>query len=131
MKGKLLVSGTRVLTRGREQTKQTWQAPVSSWVKISMDGSFLEDSGEAGIGVVIQNHLGQVILSSWKYIDVAGSAEQVEALACREGLALAAEWVTLPAIVESDCASDQVPGLSRYSEIAFYVHHFRYAGGSW
>ena len=55
MKGKLLVSGTRVLTRGREQTKQTWQAPVSSWVKINTDGAFSEDSGEAGIGVVIKS----------------------------------------------------------------------------
>ena len=122
---------TNAPARDHKQTKQKWQAPVSGQVKINTDGAFSEDSGEAGIGVVIQNHLGQVILSSWKYIDVAGSAEQVEALACREGLALAAEWVPLPAIVESDCASDQVPGLSRYSEIAFYVHHFRYAGGSW
>jgi len=45
-----------------------------------------------------------VILSGWKFIDGAGSAEQVEALACREGLALAADWAPLPAIVESDCS---------------------------
>jgi len=37
-------------------------------------------------------------------MDGGGSVEQVEAWACREGLALAPEWAPRPAIVESDCA---------------------------
>ena len=46
----------------------------------------------------------------WRYAGLclhswAQLAEQVEALACREGLALATEWVPSPAVVESDCAS--------------------------
>ena len=35
----------------------------------------------------------------------AGSAEEVEAQACREGLTLAAEWTSGPIILESDCAA--------------------------
>ena len=31
--------------------------------------------------------------------------EEVEALACKEGLSLAHEWTVWPAIVESDCSS--------------------------
>ena len=31
--------------------------------------------------------------------------EEVEALACKEGLSLADEWTVWPAIVESDCSS--------------------------
>ncbi|KAF8654443.1 hypothetical protein HU200_061628 [Digitaria exilis] len=33
------------------------------------------------------------------------SAEEVEALACREGVRLAAEWVRRPTILESDCSN--------------------------
>ena len=72
-------------TRARIPAKCRWQAPASGWIKINTDGAFSEASGEAGIGVIIRNHLGQVILSGWKYIDKGGSVEQVEALACREG----------------------------------------------
>ena len=34
-----------------------------------------------------------------------GSAEEVEAQACREGLMLAAEWTPKPTILESDCST--------------------------
>ena len=34
-----------------------------------------------------------------------GNAEEVEALACREGLALAAEWCRQKVILASDCSS--------------------------
>ena len=87
------------------RAKGTWQAPESGWMKINIDGAFSETWGEAGIGVTIRNHQGQVALSAWKYIYAAGSAEQVEALACREGLALAAEWVPSFSVLESDCQS--------------------------
>jgi len=57
-------------------------------VKINVDGAFTKSSGEAGIGVVICDHNGKVMLTGWKYISSASSAEQVEAWACREGLTL-------------------------------------------
>lgn len=104
LKGKATVSKLTD-TRARIPAKCRWQAPASGWIKINTDGAFSEASGEAGIGVIIRNHLGQVILSGWKYIDKGGSVEQVEALACREGLALAAEWAPGQVIVESDCST--------------------------
>ena len=104
LKGKATVSKLTD-TRARAPAKRSWQAPAPGWIKINTDGAFIEASGEAGIGVIIRNHLGQVILSGWKYIDKGGSVEQVEALACREGLALAAEWAPGQAIVESDCST--------------------------
>jgi hypothetical protein len=61
-------------------------------------------SGQAGIGVVIRDHLGNVKLSAWKVIYGAISAEETEAVACREGILLAAEWEPPPAILESDCS---------------------------
>ena len=63
----------------------------------------MESSREAGIGVVIRDSSGSVLLTAWKFISDAGSAEEV--LACKEGLTLAAEWTKSPSILESDCAN--------------------------
>jgi hypothetical protein len=52
---------------------------------------------------VIRDEQGQVLLSAWGIIDNASSAEQVELVACNEGVKLAARWVPRPAILESDC----------------------------
>ena len=46
--------------------------------------------------MAIRNHLGKIMLSAWKKFFNAGSTEEVEALACREGLLLAAEWTSEP-----------------------------------
>jgi ribonuclease HI len=58
--------------------------------------------GEAGLGVVIRNASGAVLLSAWQAIHNAASAEEVELLACKEGLLRAAEFPR-PAMLESDC----------------------------
>lgn len=34
----------------------------------------------------------------------AANAEEVELMACKEGISLAAEWTPLQAILESDCS---------------------------
>ena len=65
----------------------------------------MEHTGKAGIGVAIRDHSGSVLLSAWKVIFGAGSAEEVKAQACKEGLALAAEWTPRPTILESDCST--------------------------
>jgi len=64
--------------------REAWSAPDVGWVKINVDGAYMEDSGEAGIGVIIRDSSGQVLLTAWKHISDAGSAEEVEALACKE-----------------------------------------------
>ena len=40
----------------------------------------------ASVGVVVRNHRGQVILSSWDYIGVCNSAEEAELRATLAGL---------------------------------------------
>jgi len=55
--------------------------------------------------VAIRDHNGSVLVSAWKVVSCAGSAEEVEALACREGLVLAAEWTPRPSVLESDCST--------------------------
>lgn len=70
-----------------------------------MDGAFAKQSAEGGIGVLIRNEYSKVLLSSWRIIYHASDAEEVEALACKEGFALAAEWIDRPVLSESDCMS--------------------------
>jgi ribonuclease HI len=63
------------------------------------------NTGKAGAGIIIRNHFGEVLLSAWKVLHDARSAEEVEAYACLEGVSLAVEWGREKTILESDCLS--------------------------
>ncbi|RLN34987.1 hypothetical protein C2845_PM03G29800 [Panicum miliaceum] len=78
---------------------------MADWLKVNVDGSYDPGSGEGGIGVVIRDERGGVQLTAWKYINNCDNAEEVEALACREGLKLPVEWCRQSLILESDCIS--------------------------
>jgi len=60
---------------------------------------------EGGIGIVIRDDMMAIKLTAWKYIDKAGDAEEVKALACAEGLKLALDWCSARAVLASDCAT--------------------------
>ncbi|KAF8774983.1 hypothetical protein HU200_005031 [Digitaria exilis] len=79
-----------------------WVPPEEGMIKINVDGAFVEGDS-AGYGLVIRDDKGDVQLSAWGMVHYAASAEEVELIACREGVKLAAEWVPRPAILESDC----------------------------
>ena len=81
-----------------------WVPPPTGWAKCNVDGSFVSQSGEAGVGVVVRDSEGQVILTAWRVIFRCQDAVEAEALACLEGLRLAAQWVQGSIILESDCA---------------------------
>lgn len=49
-----------VVTETLKQRTQ-WVAPPDGWMKVNVDGSFVEQSGEAGVGVVVRNHRGDVV----------------------------------------------------------------------
>ena len=69
-----------------------------------MNGAFKKNGG-ASLGVVIRDDAGKVLLSAWRVVANASNAEEVEILACKEGLALAVEWTPCQATLESDCSS--------------------------
>lgn len=56
--------------------------PPDGWAKVNVDGSFVDASGEAGVGVVARDSSGHVIFSAWKY------AAEAEALAFTAGHSL-------------------------------------------
>jgi len=61
-----------------------------------------EASGEAEIGIVIRDLLVSVKLTTWQTMFDVSNAEEMEALACKEGIGLAAEWFQEP-VMEPDC----------------------------
>lgn len=89
------------LSAAKDRPAEVWEPPPRGWVKINIDGAF-DASGKAGLGVVIRDYMGKVLLTSWRVVFNGSSAKQLEALACK-GVKLGAEWVNKLAVVESDC----------------------------
>ncbi|WVZ69136.1 hypothetical protein U9M48_017972 [Paspalum notatum var. saurae] len=106
-KGKQPVFDSQKRNQLNDKTKKKgrWILPESGWIKINVDGAFDDNSKEAGIGVIIRDESGQVLLSSCRYVYAGSDAEEIEALACKEGLSLEAEWINKRAILETDCKS--------------------------
>ncbi|RLN11245.1 hypothetical protein C2845_PM09G04950 [Panicum miliaceum] len=83
--------------------ERCWTAPCPGHVKVNVDGAFDTQSGEGGIGMVEWDMSGSVVFTAWKYIERGVDADELEAIACKEGLTLAAEWCTSAVILELDC----------------------------
>jgi ribonuclease HI len=81
-----------------------WQLPPDGWVKINVDGSYVEATREAGVGAIARDEMGKVIFSAWRYFDRCGSAAEAEALACVEGLQRALQRGVTQVIIETDCS---------------------------
>ncbi|KAG2622145.1 hypothetical protein PVAP13_3NG281941 [Panicum virgatum] len=87
----------RLSSASKEQDRKTkWEPPP-------VDGSFVQQSGAAGVGVIARDSMGHVLLSAWRAILECQDAAEAEAWACLEGFWLAAQWIHEPVIVESDC----------------------------
>jgi hypothetical protein len=68
-KGKMIIDPEEGFCRiptmndGRQKTKQKWCPPVEGQAKLNVDGAFSSNGG-AGTGVVLRDHLGQVLLAA-------------------------------------------------------------------
>ena len=81
-----------------------WIPPKHGWVKVNVDGTYIEQTGEAGIGMLARDHTGTVCFSAWRVLFHCSGPVEAEARACVEGLRLASQWVHLPVLLESDCS---------------------------
>jgi len=94
-----------VVPKEKQTAKLLWRPPEEGWIKINVDGSYVETTSQASAGVIIRDHNGHVLVSAWRFLFHCSSAEEAELLACREGLLLAHHWCNGPVIMESDCSS--------------------------
>jgi hypothetical protein len=47
---------------------QPWPKPVVGWVAITVDGSFLQFNGSAGIGCIVRDRTGAVLMTACKVL---------------------------------------------------------------
>jgi hypothetical protein len=80
-----------------------WLAPTEGTLKANVDAGWDEISKKAGLGVIIRDHEGQVILSEWKHVSLCATAEEAELQACIAGIKHLLSIGCDHAIVESDC----------------------------
>ncbi|OMP03730.1 hypothetical protein CCACVL1_02287 [Corchorus capsularis] len=82
-----------------------WSPPPLGFLKFNVDGASSGSTGLAGIGGVLRNNLGVILLRFSKNIGLAGAAK-AEVLAIREALLIscASDWKhTHSLVIESDC----------------------------
>jgi hypothetical protein len=112
-----LATNQIVVDRREKTVKNQWQIPQEGTLKINVDASFIEDTGDATIGIIARDHLGQISMAASLVIDKCSDAEEAEACAIREGLNLSLEHNLKPVAVESDCAV-AVAAANRHEAVA-------------
>ena len=76
--------------------------PPPPQFKANSDGAIFQDTGTAGIGVVIRDSEGMVIAALSERISLPSIVEDVEALACRKAISFAIEIGLQDVIFEVD-----------------------------
>ena len=101
-KGKEKVSGV-VADYTLLKDHVVWTPPPNDHIKINVDANFVECTNAASAGVVARNSSGEIIVSSWDFIDWCTSVNETKLRACLAGLYIG---ITLPQsiILETDCA---------------------------
>ena len=74
-----------------KQSPARWKPPATGELKANFDGAVFVDTGEAGIGVVIQNEFGEVMATLSEKIALPPSVETLELLAARRAAVFAVE----------------------------------------
>ena len=82
--------------------KVKWRPLILDFYKANYDGALLEESGEAGLGVVIRNEKGEVMESLAEKINKPDSVEILEALAARRAVLFATELGLQRVVFEGD-----------------------------
>ena len=88
-----------------DETEKKWARPPVGAVKLNVDGSFVEQHGTAGAGMILRDSSGHIVLSSCRSLRYCTSALEAELGAFMVGIALALQWSQEPIIVETDNAS--------------------------
>jgi hypothetical protein len=83
-----------------------WNPPAWATIKINVDGAFNPVTGQAAIGAVARDYEGNSKIMLCRPVVHCRDAEEVEVLACLEGLHLAQHWPNDMQIeIESDCTN--------------------------
>ncbi|KAL0014623.1 hypothetical protein SO802_001692 [Lithocarpus litseifolius] len=95
-------SSPSTLAMSRSKQLATWTPPPEHWYKINFDGFTFANKDKAGLGVVVRNSEGLVMVSLAQQIPLPPSVTEVEVLVARRALELAIELSFDRIILEGD-----------------------------
>ena len=81
---------------------ERWKPPDFGWVKINSDGAISSAQRCAGAGVVVRDHVGNLLAGRCMRFDAIQEPLVIEQLACREAVRIAVEHGFQQVIVETD-----------------------------
>lgn len=82
----------------------------------SVDGSFVQETGAAGRGMILRDNKVAVIFLAYRFIFLCNNAFEAEISVVLEGMSLSMQWSELVIIIQSDSSVaiaaliDQSPG---------------------
>lgn len=79
-----------------------WQKPPDGFVKINVDGAIFEDIKKAGVGVILRDAIGRVVMAATKREDDVDEVATIEALAILRGQQLCMPLGICKLVIESD-----------------------------
>jgi hypothetical protein len=95
VKGKMIIEDdVNCLSRMKRKVEahrpqpKSWTKPPRGWTKLNVDGSFVEDTGESGAGMVLRTDDGTIVFSACRYLGRSSTPLATELAACMEGIAL-------------------------------------------
>ena len=74
-----------------QRAEPRWERAPHGWIKCNTDGAFYEQTWQGATGAVLRDDVGVFVRGSAKWYDHCLDALTMEAIACRDGLALAAQ----------------------------------------
>jgi hypothetical protein len=101
-KGKLPILPVHV-NKPEGLTNSKWAAPEEANLKVNVDAGWDVATKQVGLGLIIRDHRGRVILTEWKFLPGCISAEEAKALACLDGIKQAIKLQCINVTVEIDC----------------------------
>lgn len=81
-----------------------WSPPAVGMIALTVDSAFNPTTGDAGLGVIIREHSGQLLLMAWRMLFHCRDAEEAEAATCLDGIRLACKCPDKGFVLESNCA---------------------------
>ncbi|KAL6205617.1 hypothetical protein ACLB2K_022874 [Fragaria x ananassa] len=84
------VGATKPLVpKKNQQTRPRWSTPAVEVLKLNVDGAFLHNNTNGGIGDILRNSSGQAIAAFAHHLTNVTSSKQIELEAIRTGL----QWI--------------------------------------
>ncbi|KAF5463138.1 hypothetical protein F2P56_019077 [Juglans regia] len=93
----------RVSTTREMYMISRWQAPTHGFLKLNVDGAIFADLRRAGVGVVLRDMCGVIVMVASKHEEDVDGAETIESIAVLRGLQLCLPLGIPKLILECDC----------------------------